>query len=419
MVPRAEGEGFEALVLYPAVDEQGGPPPAPVDGAPAALLGAPFAAIAFGHGFLQEPERYGGLLAHLASWGYVVVAPSSQTGLAADHAAFASDLSAALAWLEAAGVEDGGWLDGRVDDTRLGLAGHSMGGGAALLAAAADPRVAAWLVLAPAETSPSAVDAMADVSAPGAVLAGDEDVITPLADHARPIFEAGAAPRLLVLLRGGSHCGFQDDPFPIGCQEGSLPWTRQLALTRGWLVTFFDLHLGVVEPGDEGWEGEDEAQEGRFGWSRAIWRDVWGPQAGADRAVDVEPEVGLALNAPPVLARGHGIARAAVGVRRTGGATAPRAVVLALEPGAWPVLGERLLTPLLAAGEGYTATVEIAVPLREGGRLGPNADEAIASAWIDGGLGGRVRAWAPLRVTREDVTAGVGRAWLPWAVVER
>jgi hypothetical protein len=196
-----------------------------------------------------------------------------------------------------------------------------------------------------------------------------------------------------------------------------LPWPRQLAITRGWLVTFFDLQLGVVASGDEGREA-DEAQAERYGWSRATWHDVWGPRADADRAVDVEPEVGLALNAPPLLARGHGIARAAVGVRRAGGSTAPRAVVLALESGAWPVLGERLLTPPLAAGEGYTATVEVAVPLREGGRLGPNADEAIASAWVDGGLGGRVRAWAPLRVTRERDEMARGQVWLPWLVRE-
>ncbi len=432
LVPRAEGEPFSALLFYPAAAESGGTVEAPVDDAPIATDGAPFAGVVFGHGFAQEPSRYAGLLAHMASWGYILVAPESHTGLVVDHAAYAADFSAALGWLEQVGdaapddpaPDDPAHagLGSAVDGTRLGVAGHSMGGGAALLAAAADPRVSAWIVLAPAETSPSAVAAMADVTAVGAVLAGDEDVITPLPDHARPIHEAGRDARLLTVLRGGSHCGFQDVPFPLACQEGSLPWAKQLALTRNALVAFLDLHLGVVDPlgagsgsDSEDREAGDTAVHGPYGISRATWRHVWGPDAVADPVVDVDPRPGISVHAEPFVAQAHGIVRAPVRVARGPDAQGAPIVELHADAGAWPVLTPRLRTPPLAAGESYTLTVELAVPLRDPGAVETDVDEVLVSTWIDGEPLQRVRAWTRLRIERTPAAPDAGRVWLPWA----
>lgn len=82
------GPAFAALVHYPAL--------AAGEGAALDRAGAPYPAIAFGHGFFQEPLRYAGLLEHLAGWGLVVISTESQAGLAPDHALFAADLSASL-----------------------------------------------------------------------------------------------------------------------------------------------------------------------------------------------------------------------------------------------------------------------------------------------------------------------------------
>src|SRR2546430_11096551 len=57
-------------------------------------LGLP--AVAFGHGWLQPPVRYAGLLRHLASWGIVVAAPGTHVGPLGSHRLLAADLRTAL-----------------------------------------------------------------------------------------------------------------------------------------------------------------------------------------------------------------------------------------------------------------------------------------------------------------------------------
>ncbi len=62
--------------------------------------------------------------------------------------------------------------------TRLGVSGHSIGGGCALLAASPDSRFAALTTTA-ANTNSSAVTAMAAVTAPVQFLAGSSDTVPP------------------------------------------------------------------------------------------------------------------------------------------------------------------------------------------------------------------------------------------------
>src|ERR1044072_1976949 len=112
---------------------------------PTTGLGLP--AIAFGQGWLPPPERYPGLLRHLASWGFVVAAPATQRGPLASHRLLAADLRTAVDVCTGVRLGDG---DISVDAGRLGLAGHSTGGGSAVLAAADDDRVRAVVTLAAA-----------------------------------------------------------------------------------------------------------------------------------------------------------------------------------------------------------------------------------------------------------------------------
>lgn len=267
-VARPDGSSFTALLFYPA-DGEGRD--APYDGG-----GAPYPAIAFGHGFAQTPDRYEGTLRHLATWGYFVIAPESYIYIlpAPDHGRFAADLSLALSHLLTAGEGADAWLARQVDQARLGLSGHSMGGGASLLAAATDRRVRAVANLAAAETSPSAIAAMAQVTVPVSLIAGSEDAIVPVAGAGALMYAAGRPPRLLPVIRGGSHCGFQDKPFPIGCDRGSLPAADQLARTRALLTAFFQLNL----------RGE-----------HATWRQVWGPESLEDPGLDTRADPGLSL----------------------------------------------------------------------------------------------------------------------------
>ena len=121
-------------------------------------------AVALGHGWLQPVHRYANTMRYLASWGIVVVAPQTERGPLPSHAGMARDLSVALR-LVAGGKLAGGVIS--VDGRKVGVLGHSIGGGAAVLAAATDPAVKAVVTVTAAETRPSAVAAAGNVLAPG------------------------------------------------------------------------------------------------------------------------------------------------------------------------------------------------------------------------------------------------------------
>jgi pimeloyl-ACP methyl ester carboxylesterase len=230
-------------VFYPAVVIDG--EAAADEGGPAAAVdteGGPYPLIAFGHGYLARVSFYAPTLDALAAEGFIVVAPTSQTGLLPDHSDFADELRAALDWAVAEGDEPGSLLYGAVDGERLGVSGHSMGGGCALLAAARDTRIRAVSTLAAADTRPSSRDLLRRIGAPVQFIAGSEDAIAMVQAFQVPLFEAVPAPRQLVVIEGGSHCGFLDRP-PALCDRGRLPAAEQIAVTRSLLSDWFGLYL--------------------------------------------------------------------------------------------------------------------------------------------------------------------------------
>ena len=164
-------------------------------------------AVAFGHGWLQPPSRYTGLLRHLASWGIVVAAPGTHVGPLASHRLYASDLRTALDVAVGVRLGDG---DISVHPDKLGLAGHSFGGGAAVLAAAEDARVRAVATLAPAQSVPPATDAARNCTMPGLHLAAGNDVVAPPKANAIPIARSWAGPVTLRTLPKADHLGFTE-----------------------------------------------------------------------------------------------------------------------------------------------------------------------------------------------------------------
>ena len=232
-VTRSNGSTFSAVVRYPAQSAGASTPFA------AAAMPAP--AVTFGHGFVTPVAQYESTLSHLASWGFIAIATTSQGGLFPSHSAFAADMRDCLTFLAQQSGTAGSWLEGAVDMTAFGASGHSMGGGASVLAAAADPRIVAVANLAAAETNPSAQAAMASVAVPVRVIAGSEDTIVSSATT-RQIHDAAPGPRQFALIAGGSHCGFIDSPI-VFCDSGSITRDEQLRLTRGLLTEFFLAHL--------------------------------------------------------------------------------------------------------------------------------------------------------------------------------
>ena len=232
-VTRANGSTFTAQIRYPATSTAAS--------APFASAAAPAPAVSFGHGFLSAVDLYDSTMDHLASHGYIVIATTSESSLFPSHANFALDIRQCLTWLEQQDVLTGGWLLGAVDEAKFAVSGHSMGGGASALAAAADTRIKCVATLAAAETNPSAANAALAIQVPARYIVGSQDTIVAPATTQNQYANTDA-PRQFSSITGGSHCGFIDSAI-IACDSGSLARADQLAKTRALLLEFFNAHL--------------------------------------------------------------------------------------------------------------------------------------------------------------------------------
>lgn len=202
--------------------------PAEGDGVPA---------IAFGHDWMKGIDKYHATLRHLASWGIVVAAPDTETGFLPDHRGLAADLETCLQI--AAGVKLGAG-NVTVSPGKLGIAGHGMGAGAAVLAAADNPKVHAVGALYPASTSPSAESAARNVTAPGLVIGSGQNTMIDAGNPAR-VAHNWAGDIAYRELENGNQQGFSEDLlFKVFLGLGRPQFAAQ-ETARG-LLTGFLLH---------------------------------------------------------------------------------------------------------------------------------------------------------------------------------
>ncbi|WP_445168973.1 dienelactone hydrolase family protein [Mycolicibacterium sp. Dal123E01] len=136
--------------------------------------------VAFGHDWLTDVDHYLKTLEHLASWGIVAAAPSTERGLAPSVLNMAVDLGTTLEIITGVRLGPG---EISVHPTKLGLAGHGFGGSAAVFAAAGlsgagarAPKAVAALF--PSVTKPPAAQPAASLKTPGLVLSAPDDAIS-------------------------------------------------------------------------------------------------------------------------------------------------------------------------------------------------------------------------------------------------
>ncbi|PRX43988.1 dienelactone hydrolase [Prauserella shujinwangii] len=203
-------------------------------------------AVAFGHGWLQPPGRYRELLRHLASWGIVAAAPATHTGPLPSHRLFAADLRSTLDVVR--GVRLG--PDGiSVDPEKLGAAGHGIGGGAAVLAAAGEgePHVRAVATVAAAQTLPQATTAAATLDVPGLHLAAAQDLVAPATGNAEAIAKAWAGPCRLRTLPKSTHLGVTEGAHWTQLLVHGKPHRATQRAVRALFTAFFLAELGGAD----------------------------------------------------------------------------------------------------------------------------------------------------------------------------
>lgn len=261
-VPRPDGSTFDAWVFYPATKNG-------LD-APVNTEGGNYPIVAWGHPFVLGPMFNNSTLRHLATWGYVTIAPTTEGGFLPNHAALAADMRYGIDYLQSLNSNSASPFFGRLNTQAVGASGFSMGGGASLLATAADSRIKAVANLSAAETFPtSAIDAMSNIHVPVRLVAGTADQTTPIPVHQQPMYDNANSPAQLRAIVGGNHLYNQDYPIPAPYTSAQLD---QLALTRSELTSFFELYL----------KGDQSA-----------WRNVWGPEAVNDPAFQSQLNPGI------------------------------------------------------------------------------------------------------------------------------
>lgn len=199
--------------------------------------GSGLPAVAFGHDWTKRVKHYHSTLRHLASWGIVAAAPDTETGFNPDHNGFAADLDSTLQIL--AGVKLGHGK-ATVNPGRLGVVGHGMGGGAAVLAAANNPRVHAVGALFPASVFPPADAAAAAVEAPGLVIGSKEGELFGAGNPAKLAYNWGGDVAFREI-EGINQQGFPEDNLFKFFFGMGLPQTSGQETVRA-LLTGFLLH---------------------------------------------------------------------------------------------------------------------------------------------------------------------------------
>ncbi|MFC9790622.1 hypothetical protein [Rhodococcus sp. NPDC127528] len=201
--------------------------------------GVALPAVVFGHGWLTGVDRYRETLVHLASWGLVVAAPDTQRSPVASHLGLAADLRSAVEICT--GVRLGpGKIS--VDGERIAFAGHAMGAGAAVIAAAEHGSPAAVAALFPAPTSPPAEKFASKVSGPGLIVAGADDIDS-MNCNARSLAKAWGGQAILRSVDGASGGGLAEGRRLFGALGLGGSERKTQRTTRALLTGYLLYHL--------------------------------------------------------------------------------------------------------------------------------------------------------------------------------
>lgn len=184
-----------------------------------------FPLIVFGHGWILPVSTYSDIRDEFVSAGWIMAFPSTEGSLFPSHLDFALDMEFVRQSVLAESTLTGSELFGILDGFSV-LMGHSMGGGASVLAAT-NSTASAVVTFAAAETDPSAITAAEDVYAPSLTLAGSSDSITPPGQHQIPIYQnLSSSYKSLVSLNGVGHLGIYSNQLGFSIAFAWLDYAR-------------------------------------------------------------------------------------------------------------------------------------------------------------------------------------------------
>lgn len=180
---------------------------------------ARYGVIAISPGFTATESSIAWLGRRIATHGFVVITLNTNTTLDQPDSR-ANQLMAALNHvLNSSGTA----VRSRIDPSRLAVAGHSMGGGGALIAARDNPALKASYPMTPWNL----LSNFSSVRVPTMIIGADGDTIASVSSHARPFYASlpAGTPKAYGELNGATHFAPNTTSTPIG--RYAVAWMKR------------------------------------------------------------------------------------------------------------------------------------------------------------------------------------------------
>lgn len=200
--------------------------------------GTDFGGVAIAPGFTESQENIDWWGRHLSSHGFAVMVLDTNS-LRDGPQLRAAALMAALDTIRGEGERSGSPIRGKILNERMAVMGHSMGGGGSLLAAGANGDQLQAII----PFNPWLPDGdLATLQVPTLMIAGEDDRIAAVADHAWPLFQSlpDATPRMYVEFAGGNHFIANSVTDDEGLRPNIDVRDSLAALGVAWLKLFLD-----------------------------------------------------------------------------------------------------------------------------------------------------------------------------------
>ncbi|MEW2556407.1 dienelactone hydrolase family protein [Streptomyces zhihengii] len=184
---------------------------------PTSTADGTFGAVVISPGFTAYESSIAWLGPRLASQGFVVFTIDTNTTLDQPDSR-GRQLLSALDYLTGRSA-----VRSRVDSSRLGVMGHSMGGGGTLEAAKTRPSLQAAIPLTPWNLDKS----WPEVSTPTLVIGADGDTIAPVASHSEPFYQSlpSSLDKAYLELNNASH--FTPNTSDTTIAKYSISWLKR------------------------------------------------------------------------------------------------------------------------------------------------------------------------------------------------
>ena len=219
----------------------------------------PLPIIMFSHGSGGTPYQSTYYTRHLASHGFVVVAPphpgntlvdclpcTDAAALLDSYGNRPDDITFVLDALLARSADPGSLFYNALDADRVGMSGHSFGGLDTLRLAGSDSRFSAALAMAPPGSSRIGQERM-EIEVPIMIMGGGLDQVAPLEEQKEHFDSIGpeGPPHFLLALLLGSHFSFTDVCLEglDGCGPDGLDQDRAHELIDFYATAFFKTYL--------------------------------------------------------------------------------------------------------------------------------------------------------------------------------